>query len=250
MDSVFIDELTQHFINGVINAKNNNGCIYYTFHTINKINDVNVIVNLELCKLGNAYYFQLLIQSKSVWQIIKKNTKDTTNHDNKILAYASKITDINIDHNWINNIDNDENFDFYENEKNNYYRRHILFRKVFSDTFSKHAIIKKVNTENIKNILIEIMNFIKELLKLNYDPLLNKFNNITPIQLTERDVFLETDKCSVCLNKTFLKTTCEHYLCLKCKDNASISSCPICRTELDAFLVYDSNFIKYDVSKN
>ena len=49
--------------------------------------------------------------------------------------------------------------------------------------------------------------------------------------------YIDNDNCCVCLEKTQSKTSCDHWLCLLCKDRIfqklGPNNCPICRSKLN-----------------
>ncbi len=71
-----------------------------------------------------------------------------------------------------------------------------------------------------------------------------KFNRIAGIFETEptdyfekyytsKNIVLDIQDCSVCLEPTRTKTKCKHYLCWRCYDELTSNKCPLCRGCLD-----------------
>lgn len=87
-----------------------------------------------------------------------------------------------------------------------------------------------------------------DLEKIKFDKLVGRF--VLPkgkiiIENIGIDVFGDTwstaEECCVCYEKTYTKTSCEHYLCVECWSNIKKKSCPICREFLCAQEYSDSD---------
>lgn len=230
----FIDVLTKYFIEKIIKKEET----IYQFNII-KIDNIDVIISLELYKDENDYWFNLFIQSKNIWEII--NTDEDGLLSPKSIKFLRTCKfDINVDYDWDSNMEiyADEDYYYEQNENGNcVYRRHLLYKKVYHE-----LKFQKINTKNLENILKIIIDDIKNIITYQYDVYENKLENKTITNILkelEYDTFeLNNEtKCCVCLKYNKLVTTCNHNICLKCRDNIGQETlCPICRKELNCFL--------------
>jgi hypothetical protein len=51
-------------------------------------------------------------------------------------------------------------------------------------------------------------------------------------RLDSSNIKMKFDECCVCLEETFGKTLCNHYICGKCENSLSGQICPMCRSEI------------------
>lgn len=102
--------------------------------------------------------------------------------------------------------------------------------------FYHRVQLKKFSIEYIENFLLEFKNLLKT---LKFDKLYGKFesNMIINTDKIGLDLFgLEystCNDCSVCFEKTYTKTACNHSLCIECWSKMKNDKCPICRTYLE-----------------
>lgn len=60
----------------------------------------------------------------------------------------------------------------------------------------------------------------------------NELDSLVKLKTSFIKLFGESDDCSVCLDQTIYKTTCNHYLCQKCFSQLKEKLCPSCRSDL------------------
>lgn len=117
-----------------------------------------------------------------------------------------------------------------------------------------HSYIEKklMRARSYDSIVVVLREIFEEIALLKYNPLTCKFNNNRDYQIHKSkakalafafkdtaNVVLFDDECSVCLDSTRYKTTCNHSLCVRCADKIILnnrkqygnaeSKCPTCR---------------------
>jgi hypothetical protein len=228
-----------------INKMNNE----YTFNTIKKIHDIDVIVRLELYEektiniTGDKYIFKLFIQSKNVWKKVQ--------FDSSAVTRITNLTDIN----WDSNCEDDDTFycsndellpGIPENETNinddQYNSTKFVYRKMllYSKFYFEYGI-NDLTKINISKSLKFIIDDINKIINFKYCPQKNIFvedDNYYKLSLLEQDIIIQEkeEKCSICLNNTTVHTLCGHALCLRCREGLSNKHCPLCRKHLNCCL--------------
>ncbi len=98
--------------------------------------------------------------------------------------------------------------------------------------YEKSYVYDGLTLENINTFLLELKGIIRN---LKFNKLFGKFVLSNEFCEDEFGIdifgleFCNAQECCVCLDKTLIKTDCEHYLCLACWSNLKNNSCPICR---------------------
>jgi hypothetical protein len=118
---------------------------------------------------------------------------------------------------------------------------------------------KFVLESNETKIAIAIETLLDDIEKLKFDKKLCVFKSADDFEIGEemidifssmKNVTVNVDECCVCHEKTFIKTPCNHYLCVPCADRSKTNysddqpsnetkTCPLCREEFNGMLPLD-----------